>query len=244
MQQSAARRKSTALAFLPALLAIGVTAVVASGASLISSATASTSVAVSGSVSSSFSTSPGATGGAGATGCADETIASFASAFARSNGCEVSFSSNNFTGSELVFENQATGVGQSEAFFCSDGITGAGGTRSCAVDSGRVDDLPAGAPTTIADGSDTFGIALMAVNDVAEGTAVGSDMAAVDSDPQGTDSVWVGIPANGAPKQLCAMGGSNSGTSTCQFAFGGSGEGGAQGAGDYTGTLSLTAALT
>jgi len=234
-------RTTKALAFAPALVAIGVTAIAASGLSLVSGATAATSVAVSGEVTSTFSTTPGATGGAGATGCADETIASFASAFAASNGCRVSFSSNNGSGSELTFENQNTGAGQNEAFFCSDGDDGAGGTRDCTLDVDRLEDV-SGGPGTIANGSDQFGIALVATG--GDGATVkGAAMANADATPTGADSIWVGIPANGAAAQLCAIAQPNSTSSTCDFVFGGSGEGGTQGAGDYTGTMSLTAAL-
>ena len=238
------KRTTKLLAFAPALLMIGITAVVASGVSIVSGATAASTVAVTGNVGSSLSTSPGVTGGAGAEGCGDEALAAFATNFAASNGCTITFSSNNVNGAAVVFENNNVGVGQSEAFFCSDGVDGVGGVRSCATDTGRLDDL-VGSGNTIAASDDAFGIALAdAKGDAATvaGSGVAGEFAIGGLD--GTDAAWSGIPANGAAVQLCRIpqpnGGSNS---ECQFAFGGAGEGGTQGAGDYTGTLSLTAGL-
>jgi len=238
MKQS--KRMTKLLAFLPAALVIGVTAIVASGMSVVSGATAASTVGVTGNVSSSFSTSPGVTGGGGLTGCSDETLGTFSNGFAPSNGCTITFSSNNVNGADVVFSNDTTGVGQSEAFFCSDGVDGVGGTRSCATDLGRLDDA-VGIGQTILNGSDRFGLALMSLS--GDGTPTqGTGVSAVDADPLSTDAVWSGIPVTASPIQLCRSTGPNTTSTDCQFKFGGSGEL-SQGAGDYTGTLRLTAGL-
>lgn len=231
------KRVARLLAFGPAVIMVCVTAFVASGASIVGGATAASTVGVSGSVSSTFSTDPGLTG------CADETLTSFASAFAASNGCQISFTSNNATGAEVVFDNNNTGVGQSEAFFCSD-ADGAGTTytRSCSTDASRLENL-VGKGNAIA--ADTFGLALTAVGGGGSSltTSAGSGVSAADATPLATDLIWAGVPAQGAAVQLCSLAEPNSTTSTCDFVFGGQGEGATQGAGDYTGTLRLTAQL-
>lgn len=229
------------LAFAPAALAIGVTAMTAAGGSLVSGATAASTVTVGGNVASSLSADPTIDGGTGTTGCASETLGTFAATFASSDGCEISFSSNSVSGSEVVFENDTVGDAR---FFCADPPGAA--VRDCTPDSGSLDDAPAG-PAAIANGSDSFGIALMGLNSVtpADVPLRGSAMAAPNAAPGGTDPVWVGIPLEGAAGvQLCRMAGANTTSpSRCQFKFGGSGDA-AQGAGTYTGTLRLTAQVT
>ena len=239
MQKVAKRTKF--LAFLPALVAVGVTAFVASGASIISGATAASSVGVDGSVTNSITVNPGLGSGAANVNCTGESIGtSFAATFQPSDGCQLSFSSNGPNGAEVVFENTAANAGQA-AFFCSDGITGAGGTRSCATNAGRLENA-SGTPGAIADGSDLFGIALRAVGGDG-GTTTGTNMAAADATPTGPESIWVGIANTGTTRQLCRSTGPNTTGSTCDFVFGGSGSGGTQGSGDYSGTMDVTTRL-
>ncbi len=232
------KRTTRLLAFGPALVMMCVTAYVASGASVVGGATAASTVGVSGTVSSSFSTDPGVTGGAGATGCGDESVGtSFATAFAASNGCQISFSSNNGTGSQVAFENDNAGAVD---FFCAD-PDGAGALpRSCAADGNTVNDLTGTGNTLAAEG---FGLALMAVGGDA-GTLAGAGVSAADPTPLVGDSVWAGIPDQGSAAVLCRYPGAHTASSTCQFAFGARGKGASQGAGSYSGTLRLTASLT
>ncbi len=168
MDRPLTSRRHKLLAAAPALVVIGITALAASGLSLISGATAASTVGVTGTVASSFSTSPTTTGGGGATGCADEDLGpNFRSAAIASNGCTISFSSNNATGSQVVFENDNAGAVD---FFCGD-PDGAGALpRDCATDGNTVNDL-VGSGNTLA--SEGFGIALKSVGGDA-GTARGA----------------------------------------------------------------------
>ncbi len=237
-KQRMPKRTARLIAFGPALVIACVTAYAASGVSLVGSATGAATVGVTGSVSSSFSTTPGTTGGSGATGCADEAIGtSFASAFAASNGCTVTWSSNNATGSEVVFENDNAGAVD---FFCAD-PDGAGALpRSCAADGNTVDDLTGSGNQLVAQG---FGLALVNTTG-GDGATAGTGVSAADASPADTDSIWAGIPDQGSAVQLCRYGSANATTSSCNFVFGALGKGATQGAGDYSGTLRLTAQLT
>jgi hypothetical protein len=230
-------RRHQLLAFAPALVVIGITALTASGMSVVSGATAASSVGVTGTVTSTFSTDPGVTGGGGATGCADETVGTFASTAGISNGCTVSFSSNNATGSEIVFENDQAGA---VPFFCAD-PDGAGPlSRDCSVAGNTVANL-SGAGNALA--SDRFGLALVSLGGDA-GTTAGTGVSAADPAPAAASTIWAGIPVQGSAAQLCRFATAHTTSSSCNFVFGALGKGGTQGAGAYTGTLRLTAGLT
>ncbi|MCW2925407.1 MAG: hypothetical protein JWM98_2811 [Thermoleophilia bacterium] len=236
-------KRTKLLAFAPALLVVGVTAVVASGASMVSGATAASTVAVNGTVASTFSTSPTTGTGSGPTSCTDETLVNFTGTFAASDGCQISFTSNNPTGAEVVMTNNSA---TDPAFFCADPDGAGAAVRTCASDAVRLEDL-VGTGNTIPAASDFFGIALMSVGGTGAttGTTVaGSGVSAPNAAPTGASAVWAGIPKLAATSQLCKITENNATTSTCQFKFGGSGEGATQSAGDYTGTLKLTAQLT
>jgi hypothetical protein len=232
------KRSMRLLAFGPALVIACVTAYAASGVSVVGSATGASTVGVTGTVGSTFSTDPGVTGGNGATGCADETVGtSFASSAGISNGCTITWSSNNGTGSEVVFENDNAGAVD---FFCAD-PDGAGALpRDCSTDANTVDDLTGNGNDLTGQG---FGIALVSTAG-GDGATAGSGVSAADSSPDASESIWAGVPDQGSAAQLCSYGGANSTTSSCNFVFGALGKGGTQGAGDYTGTLRITAALT
>ncbi|MCW2949215.1 MAG: hypothetical protein JWN41_228 [Thermoleophilia bacterium] len=233
------------LVFVPALLCIGATAFIASGASLVPGASAVSTVSITGNIGSSFSTDPTVSGGAGATGCADETLTTFAAAFAASNGCTITFNTNNVNGATVAMDNNYSGANDANGFFCVDpdvagpaarncGAAGAGGTEA------RVDNVAA-VNSTIT--SDTFGVALMSVGG-SGGTAAGTGAPTVNAAPVAATAAWNPIPANGAGSQLCHSTGPNTAVdSTCQFKFGGQGSGASQAAGDYSGTMRLTTSL-
>jgi hypothetical protein len=236
--KSPTKRTTRLLAFGPAMVAICVTAYAASGVSVVGSATGASTVGVSGTVSSSFSSDPGVTGGGGATGCADESVgAAFATVAGVSNGCTVTFSSNNGTGSEIVFENDNAGAVD---FFCGDPDAGGALPRDCTTNANTVDDLAGAGNDLTAEG---FGLALTAVGGDGGGTG-GSGVSAPDATPTAGESIWAGIPDQGSAAQLCDFGGAHTTNTTCNFVFGALGKGGTQGAGSYTGTLRLTAQLT
>lgn len=236
-------RRARLLAFTPALVCIGVTAFVASGASLVPGASAVTTVGVSGTVSSTFTADPTAGGGSGPTSCTDETLTSFDSAFAASDGCQISFTTNNINGATVTMDNALSGANDANGFFCADpagaaprdcGAAGAAGTEA------RLDNVAAVNSTITAD---TFGVALMSIGG-SGGVSAGAGAPTVNAAPTAATPVWNPIPANGAGTVLCQTSGPNSGTSsTCQFKFGGRGSGASQGAGAYSGSLRLTTAL-
>jgi hypothetical protein len=238
MKSPRSKRVTRLLAFGPALVMVSVTAWVASGASVVGTATGASTVGVTGTVSSSFSTDPGITGGGGASGCADESVgAGFASTAAASNGCTITFSSNNATGAHVVFDNNNAGAVD---FFCGD-PDGAGALpRDCATNGNTVDDLVGSGNMIVAEG---FGLALKSVGGDA-GTARGSGISALNPAATLGAASWSGIPDQGSAVELCDFPSANTTNSTCNFAFGALGKGGTQGAGDYSGTLRLTAALT
>lgn len=238
MKTPHSKRATRLLAFGPALVMISVTAWVASGASVVGTATGASTVGVTGTVSTSFSTDPGVTGGGGATGCTGESVGSgFATVAGVSDGCTISFSSNNATGANVVFDNNNAGAVD---FFCAD-PDGAGALpRSCATDGNTVNDLVGPGNALTAEG---FGIALKSVGGDA-GTARGAGISALNAGASAAAASWSGIPDQGSAVELCDFPGANATTSTCNFAFGALGKGGTQGAGDYSGTLRLTAALT
>ncbi|MCW2961343.1 MAG: hypothetical protein JWM90_1730 [Thermoleophilia bacterium] len=240
MQKTTKRTKL--IAFVPALVVIGITAFAASGASIITGATAASSIGVGGSVTTSITTNPTVDGSVGGTGCASETIGTtFANASGVSDGCQITFSSNGGNGAEVRFENAETAAGQIEAFFCADADGAGPGTRTCTAPAGRLEDRPA-APGALA--ADQFGIALRAVAGDGGTPTAGAGVAAADASPLAGDLIWVGVPANGASAQLCHSTAPNTTGTTCDFVFGGYGAGTAsQGSGDYTGTLNVTTTL-
>lgn len=233
------KRTMRLLAFGPALVVIFATAYVASGVSVVGSASGVSTVGVAGTVASTFSTDPGVTGGLGATGCADESVGStFKTAAGISNGCTITFSSNNGTGSEVVFENNNVGAVD---FFCADPDGGGVLPRSCATNQNTVDDLVGSGNTLATEG---FGLALVSTAG-GDGATAGTGVSAADPTPTDIEGIWAGIPDNGSAVQLCRYGSANTAAgSSCNFVFGALGKGVTQGAGDYTGTMLLTAALT
>jgi hypothetical protein len=235
--KSTRKRTMRLMAFGPALVMVCIAAYAASGVSVVSSATGASTVGVAGSVTSTFSADPGLTGGTGPLACGDESVGAFASTAGMSDGCQVSFSSNNGTGSHIVFENDQAGA---VPFFCGD-PDGAGALpRDCSTAANTVSNLTGTGNQLTAD---SFGLALMAIGGDA-GVVAGSGVSAPNAAPGATDNVWAGIPAQGSAAELCRFPGAHTTNTTCQFKFGALGKGGVQGAGDYTGTLRLTTALT
>jgi hypothetical protein len=233
MKTPRSKRVTRLLAFGPALVMISVTAWVASGASVVGTATGASTVGVTGTVSSSFSTDPGVSGD-----CTGESFAADFRTVARvTDGCTISFSSNNSTGANVVFENDNAGAVD---FFCADPDGAGPQPRSCAVDGNTVNDLVGSGNALTAEG---FGIALKSVGGDA-GTARGAGISALNASATPSTAAWSGIPDQGSAVELCDIPGANATTSTCNFAFGALGKGATQGAGDYSGTLRLTAALT
>jgi hypothetical protein len=235
-------RRARLLAFAPALVCIGVTAFVASGASLVSGASAVTSVNVTGTVSTTLATDPVITGGGGATGCADETLASgFASAFRVSNGCQVSINSNGLNGVSVLMDNNNAAANDANGFFCVDADGAGAGARDCGTvgnQEARLDNVT-GVNQTV-NAADTFGVTLMAVAGSGSPAAGTGAPTLSGATPTAAAAVWNEIPDNGAATQLCRTAGPNTTDATCQFAFGGQGSGATQSSGDYSGTLRLT----
>lgn len=227
------KRVTRLMAFGPAIVMICVTAFVASGASVVGGATAST-VNITGSVTGSASIDATPTGGTGATGCADEDLDTFETGFDVTNGCRITFATNYAAGGYVDFADALGGA----AFFCSDGVTGVGGTRDCTVAANRVENVAANG-SAIAD--DTVGLALTAVAGGFGGTDAtgGTGVAAPDATPTAIETIW--SPINGTARRLCDTTQPNGvGTeATCDFVVGADGSA-TTGAGDYTGQISLT----
>ena len=227
-------KKTRFLAFLPAAIAVGLTVVVASGISLIPGATAASTVGVTGSVATSGSADPDISAGDCADDGTNESLALFNAGAVVTDGCEMTFYTNNALGASVMFSND---FGAEAAFFCNDLDTAAGvqvGTRSCATATNRVADVASNS----AIGADSFGLALKRANG-GGGNNEGSGVEAADATPTAAEAIW--YPITGVAAQLCDTSSPNDGSTlaTCGFAFGGQGKGGTQSAGDYYGRLRL-----
>lgn len=224
-------RRSRAVAWIPAAMVVTASAMTVAGVSLVPGATAASSVAVTGVVAPSISTNPALS--ATCTTPADQLLTSFASAFDATNGCTVTFDTNDPDGAEVVFDNQANDA----AFLCNDKDGGGIGVRACA--DGSITD--AGATPEAIDANQA-GLALTALGGTAPaaGTGVGT-IAAFNANTAGVadaaDLIWVGIDAG---RQLCSTPDPTAGT-TCTFMVGARGAGANQAAGTYRGTVDLTA---
>lgn len=224
------------LAAAPAAIVVAMTAVVASGMSVVSSATAS-SVGVQGSVTPAvlIDASPSGAGcpvigttntfDMGSTWNGTPTVAA-------GGACTVTFATNGGIGAEVLFKNANAGA----QVFCNDPDNGGALPRSCA--SGNVTDV-VGTGNTLNAGADRFGLALMAVGGDG-GTVAGTGVSGADAAPLPADAIWAGIPANAAAgSQLCRTSGPSTG-STCDFTVGVHGKGAAtQPSGTYTGTINF-----
>jgi hypothetical protein len=221
-------RRHKLLAFGPALVMIGLTAVVASGASIIPGATAANTITVNGTVSAGMSvtsdTTSACTGGTNA--IAD--IGDFSDgAFHSAPGCTVSFASNSTNGADVeVSDNDGTAP-----FF----KTGAGGTDNTELD--NVTNAAGGA--ALAD--DTFGIALTATGGT-PAPAAGTNFT-IDATPTGAETIWGALGAGA--QNICGTTAVTTATQNCDFVFGvdSPGTSGGQTAGSYTGTALVVATV-
>lgn len=217
-------RRQKLIAFAPALVVGCMTAYIASGASVVSGATAST-VNITGAVNGSISTD------ATMTGCAaTENLANFHTAFAQTPACTVTFAANYASGAEIQYED--TAVAQ-PAFFCSDGVVGAGGVRDCSVAANRVENVGANQPIT----NDTIGLCLTALGGTGVVPTAGTDVEAPQAAAAGT-AMW--YPITDADRELCFTTAPTT-NSTCTFVIGADGDA-ATGSGDYTGQIDLSTA--
>jgi hypothetical protein len=220
-------RRQKLIAFAPALIVGCMTIYVASGASVVSGATAST-VNISGSVNGSVATD------ATLSGCADTALDTFEAGYDVTSGCTVTFAANYGAGAEVQFEDNNNG---NAAFFCSDGVVGAGGTRSCATAEDRVENVAANSAIT----NDTLGIALTGMtgagNDTGTRGSAFIDAADVDSSPTAAEAIW--YPITDADQELCFTTLASSTSTTCTFVVGADGDA-ATASGDYTGQIDLT----
>lgn len=241
-------RRQRLVAFGPALVVVGVTAVTASGLSIVNSATAS-NVDVVGTVSAAtvIDATPGGAGcpdpdGGGPLGetmdfggswAGTPTVIGTAGAF-----CEITFASTGGSGAQLRFQNALPGA----EVFCNDPPGAA--PRSCAA--GNVNDVP-GIGSTLNGGTDRFGLALATVSGGATAdNAAGTGVSPADGTPLPGDSIWAPVPDNGSPAQMCATTGPNpdpGDEAVCGFAVGVNGEGAAvQPSGDYSGRINFSVA--
>lgn len=220
-------RRQKLLAFGPALAAIGLTAVVASGASIIPGATAASStVTVNGNVVAGMSVTPDTTsacGGSSTTGVGDFSDGAFRAA---ASTCTVSFATNSTAGANVTVDDAS----DTTPFF----ITGLGD-----ADNNTLDNVTAVAGGTTL-GDDQFGIALT-------GTA-GSPLPAagpnfeIDTTPAtqvAGETIWGPIAA--APANICQTTALTDTTQSCTFGFAVDGQGSTQTAGTYSGTLNVLA---
>ena len=215
-------RRQKLIAFAPALVVGCMTVFVASGASLVPGATAS-QVNITGSVNGSISTD------ATMTGCAaTENLANFATSYAQTPACTVTFAANYASGAEIQYED--TAVAQ-PAFFCSDGVVGAGGTRDCSVAANRVENVAANSAIT----NDTLGLGLTAVGGTGIVPTAGAGVEAAQAAAAGT-AMW--YPITDADRELCFTAAPTT-NSTCTFVIGADGDA-ATGSGDYTGQIDLS----
>ncbi|MCW2971936.1 MAG: hypothetical protein JWN72_209, partial [Thermoleophilia bacterium] len=228
-------KRSRLLVFAPTLICIGVVAFIASGASIVPGANAVTAIGVTGTVNSTFTVDPGSTGGSGITGCADESIGTtFAATAAMSNGCQISVTSNSVNGVTVTFDNNNAAANDANGFFCADPDTAGPLPRECGAVGALGNRVGNVSGTNKAIGANKFGLALRAVGGDG-GIAAGAGAPTVDATPTTAETIWNEIHANGAGTALCATTGPNTTGSTCDFVFGGQGQGAAQGAGAYTG---------
>ncbi len=236
--KSSRKRFTRLMAFGPALVIVCVTAYAASGVSIVGSATGASTVGVTGSVGVAASADPDLTGGDCADDGTNETLAAaWATTGAFTDGCTITFYTNNTAGAEVLFEDDN---GSATNFFCGDADPTAGyqaGTRDCATDVNAVDNVAGtagGDPIT----ADTFGIGLTALGGGGS-PAAGSGVEAAQAAALAT-AMW--YPINSTQAQLCTSTAPNTSSTqtSCTFALAGQGEGVTQGAGDYLGTVRLT----
>jgi hypothetical protein len=225
------KRSTKLLAFAPALVIIGITAITASGLSVVSGATAST-VNIDGSVSGNVSTNADPdTLGPSETNCTDETLgSSFATVDAFTSGCQLAFATNYGPGAEIIFDNNNVG---DAAFFCNDPDGAAALPRACASGSLGADD---------GDGVLEAGEVGLQLQHVAGdgGNAAGSDVTLGAGGAAGAATIADPIASiNDTDRQLCATTGPST-NSTCRFTVAGRGTGATQASGDYTGTIRFT----
>lgn len=234
-------KRTKLFAFTPALVVIGITAMTASGVSVVSGATAASTVGLSASVAAAGSSDPDVSAG----GCDGDGAASaevrellptgFESSLQMTDGCTLTFWTNNAKGATVLYANALAGA----AFLCVDPSYGTVPTdRKCDPNTSLANVPAAGA---IANGTDKFGIALTATPTGGGGVVNGTGATATPVlTPTATDAVW--YPVTATAQELCKTGTSNTSTTlaNCMFKLGGSGEGPTQGAGTYYGRAQLT----
>lgn len=220
-------RRQKLLAFGPALLAIGTTAIVASGASIIPGATAANTLTVNGSVATTMSIPSDTT--SACSGTAISNLGAFEDGAVHTSpaACTISFASNSVNGVNVtVADNDAAAP-----FF----KTGAGGT-----DNSELDNVTPGAGG-VALADDSFGIALTAT----AGTptpAAGANFE-IDGTPAtqtGGETIWG--PVGAANATICETTALTTATQSCSFVFGVDGQGATQTSGSYTGVANIVAA--
>lgn len=219
-------RRQKLLAFGPALAAIGLTAVAASGASIIPGATAASStLTVNGNVVAGMSVTPDTTnacGGTASTGVGDFSNGAFVAA---TSSCTVSFATNSTAGANVTIDDSTDAT----PFF----ITGLGD-----ADNNTLDNVTAVAGGTTL-GDDMFGVALTAT--------AGSPLPAagpnfeIDGTPGAVAGETIWGPIAAAPANICQTTALTSTTQSCTFTFGVDGQGPTQTAGTYSGTANVLA---
>jgi hypothetical protein len=221
-------RRHKLLAFAPALVVIGITAAVASGISIIPGASAANTVTVNGTVTATMSvasdTSTAACGG-GTPGILSVGDFSDGAYHASGGACTITYATNDPTGAHVtISDNDATAP-----FFC---------TAPCVAASNNAVENPAGTPGGAALANDQFGVALASMSGTPAPTK-GTNYAAPNAAPLGTDAVWA--PVGTAAATVCTTNAATTVNETCGVKFGVDGQGATQTSGSYSGVANFVA---
>lgn len=216
-------RRQKVVAFTPALVVLGITALTASGMSVVPGATAANTVTASGTVTKTMSVPLDTADG----NCAAQSVGDFTDgAFRTSVGtCMVTFATNSTAGAAVTIrDNDSTAP-----FFCTAACTDASNNSL-------------GGPSALgpeALGNDQFGVAVQAVGGSPTPTA-GSEFA-VDPDgvPTAAELIWG--PVGTTDLTICATSSETTANNTCTLRFAVDGQGSTQTAGTYNGTVYLNA---
>ena len=216
-------RRHKILAFIPALVVIGVVAVTASGLSIIPGAGAASTIGVAGTVSAGMSVNPDT-----ATACAgtsNVSVGDFSDgAFhASASDCTMSFATNSPNGANVTIDDA-----DAAPFFC---------TGTCvAASNDTVENVPAAAGGS-ALGDDQFGVALISV--AGTPAPVAGPNFELNAAPTGASTTWA--PVAPAIANFCQTSALTTVTQSCTIRFAVDGQGATQTAGTYGGTANILA---
>ncbi|MCW2927966.1 MAG: hypothetical protein JWM86_1934 [Thermoleophilia bacterium] len=211
------------IAFIPAMVVMGVVAITASGLSIIPGAGAASTLSVTGNVTAGMSISPDTASACG--GGSTVPIGDFSAGtpIVAGTGCTVTFATNSVNGANVTIDDV-----DAAPFFC---------TGACTAASNLSVENVAAAAGGSALGDDNFGVALTAV--AGTPAPVAGTNFTVDATPTAAESIWAPVAA--APSNFCQTSAVTTATQSCSIRFAADGQGATQTAGSYAGTANVLA---